>query len=90
MHRLSTPQRDVYTKEIGSNYEKGVDLLLLQLFHLTLGHRVEQVKKILVILKDLNILLQIGADESNDKRLTMPNSEEVILDVLLLDPFCES
>ena len=67
-----------------------MDLLLLELFHLSLGHRVEQIEKILVVFKDLNIFLQICAYDANDERLTVSDGEEIILDVLLLDPFCES
>ena len=67
-----------------------MDLLLLELLHLSLGHRVEQIEKILVVFEDLNIFLQIGAYDANDERLTVSDGEEIILDVLLLDPLCES
>ena len=67
-----------------------MDLLLLELFHLSLGYRVEQIEKILVVFKDLNIFLQICAYDANDERLTVSDGEEIILDVLLLYPLCES
>ena len=67
-----------------------MDLLLLKLLHLSLGYRVEQIEKILVVFEDLNIFLQIGAYDANDERLTVSDGEEIILDVLLLDSFCDS
>ena len=67
-----------------------MDLLLLECLHLSLGYWVKQVEKILVVFKDLHIFLQIGADKPYDERLTVSDGEEIILDVLLLDTFCDS
>ena len=65
------------------------DLLLLELFHLPLGHWVKQIEEILVVFEDLNIFLQISADEPNNEWLPMSDREEIILDVLLLDSLCD-
>ena len=65
-----------------------MNLLLLELLHLSLSHWVKQVKEILIVFEDLDIFLQICADKANDERLTVSDGEEIILDVLLLDSLC--
>ena len=67
-----------------------MDLLLLELLHLPLSHWVKQVKEILIVFEDLDIFLQISANKANNERLTMPDGEEIFLDVLLLDSLSDS